>query len=52
MTKDKFVHIATFGCQMNEHDSERMAGLLLSDGFCPTEDIERADKYLQDEKIK
>ena len=36
-------HIRTFGCQMNEHDSERLAGLLLADGLVPTPDIERAD---------
>ena len=27
--------IRTFGCQMNEHDSERIAGLLESDGYEP-----------------
>ena len=26
-------HIRTFGCQMNEHDSERLAGLLVADGL-------------------
>ena len=36
-------HIRTYGCQMNEHDSERLAGLLMADGLEPTEDIERAD---------
>jgi tRNA-2-methylthio-N6-dimethylallyladenosine synthase len=30
--------IRTFGCQMNEHDSERIAGLLESDGYVRTED--------------
>src|SRR5439155_6567361 len=30
--------IRTFGCQMNEHDSERIGGLLLSDGMSPTND--------------
>jgi len=30
--------IRTFGCQMNEHDSERIAGLLSADGMTPTDD--------------
>jgi len=30
--------LRTFGCQMNEHDSERIAGLLTADGYVPTED--------------
>ena len=29
--------LRTFGCQMNEHDSERIAGLLTSDGYVSTE---------------
>jgi tRNA-2-methylthio-N6-dimethylallyladenosine synthase len=36
-------HIRTYGCQMNEHDSERLAGLLIADGLVPTDDIEGAD---------
>ena len=35
--------IRTFGCQMNEHDSERLAGLLVADGLEPTDDLEDAD---------
>jgi len=35
--------IRTFGCQMNEHDSERIAGLLESDGMEATDDLESAD---------
>ena len=31
--------IRTFGCQMNEHDSERIAGLLTADGMMPVDDI-------------
>jgi tRNA-2-methylthio-N6-dimethylallyladenosine synthase len=31
--------IRTFGCQMNEHDSERIGGLLMADGMTPTEDV-------------
>ncbi|NCX18473.1 MAG: hypothetical protein EBX15_06970, partial [Acidimicrobiia bacterium] len=29
--------VRTFGCQMNEHDSERIAGLLDHDGLEPAE---------------
>jgi tRNA-2-methylthio-N6-dimethylallyladenosine synthase len=36
-------HIRTFGCQMNEHDSERLAGSLIADGLVPTPDLESAD---------
>ncbi len=35
--------VRTFGCQMNEHDSERIAGLLESDGMVPTESADSAD---------
>ena len=35
--------IETFGCQMNVHDSERMAGLLEQAGFEATEDATDAD---------
>src|SRR5262249_34713234 len=33
----------TFGCQMNEHDSERIAGLLEADGLVPAERPDEAD---------
>jgi tRNA-2-methylthio-N6-dimethylallyladenosine synthase len=36
-------HIRTFGCQMNEHDSERIAGLLAAEGMEPTDDVAAAD---------
>ena len=35
--------IRTFGCQMNEHDSERIAGLFVSDGMVATDDPTKAD---------
>jgi tRNA-2-methylthio-N6-dimethylallyladenosine synthase len=35
--------LRTFGCQMNEHDSERIAGLLTADGYVPTEDAADAE---------
>ena len=34
--------LRTFGCQMNEHDSERIAGLLESDGLVPTDEAAEA----------
>jgi tRNA-2-methylthio-N6-dimethylallyladenosine synthase len=38
----KFI-LETFGCQMNVHDSERIAGLLAQAGYEPTEDEAEAD---------
>ncbi len=35
--------IRTFGCQMNEHDSERLAGLMVADGLEATDDLDQAD---------
>jgi tRNA-2-methylthio-N6-dimethylallyladenosine synthase len=35
--------VRTFGCQMNEHDSERIAGLLEADGLVAADDPETAD---------
>ena len=35
--------VRTFGCQMNEHDSERLAGLLEAQGMVPAQDVEDAD---------
>ena len=35
--------IRTFGCQMNEHDSERLAGMLVADGMQQTDDMQQAD---------
>jgi tRNA-2-methylthio-N6-dimethylallyladenosine synthase len=35
--------LRTFGCQMNAHDSERIAGLLEADGMVMTHDVEDAD---------
>ena len=39
----KTFHITTFGCQMNEHDSEVMAGMLLEKGFEPVKERRDAD---------
>jgi tRNA-2-methylthio-N6-dimethylallyladenosine synthase len=39
-------HIVTYGCQMNDYDSQRLAGLLERDGFYQTQEIEAADLIL------
>ncbi len=36
-------HVRTFGCQMNEHDSEALAGMLLAQGMEPSDDADSAD---------
>jgi tRNA-2-methylthio-N6-dimethylallyladenosine synthase len=36
-------YLRTYGCQMNEHDSERIAGHLVSQGMEPTDDLDAAD---------
>ncbi len=36
-------HLRTFGCQMNVHDSEGIAGLLEADGMVPASDPDTAD---------
>ena len=35
--------VRTYGCQMNEHDSERISGLLEADGYMPAESFDDAD---------
>lgn len=39
-------HLKTFGCQMNEHDSERIAGLFEQDGMVRSIDEDSADVLL------
>lgn len=36
-------HVRTFGCQMNEHDTERIAGLFEADGMTRASDPDAAD---------
>lgn len=40
------VHLETFGCQMNESDSELVRSMLKQEGFVFTDDRERADVVL------
>jgi tRNA-2-methylthio-N6-dimethylallyladenosine synthase len=42
----KRYHVTTFGCQMNEHDSERMKGMLASLGYGEAPAREQADVIL------
>ena len=41
--RGKSYFIRTFGCQMNEHDSERIAGLFEQDGMTATDGYDTAD---------
>ncbi|AEG94552.1 tRNA (N6-isopentenyl adenosine(37)-C2)-methylthiotransferase MiaB [Ramlibacter tataouinensis] len=43
----KKVFIKTFGCQMNEYDSDKMADVMkAAEGYEPTSDVEQADLIL------
>ena len=42
----KRYHVTTFGCQMNEHDSERMKGMLQQLGYTETATKQEADLIL------
>ena len=41
--KGKTFYVKTYGCQMNEHDSENIEGLLESIGFTKNSEMEEAD---------
>ena len=48
--KNKYIgksfHLKTYGCQMNEHDSENIEALLVALGFRKEDDYEKADLVL------
>ncbi|MGG2199733.1 tRNA (N6-isopentenyl adenosine(37)-C2)-methylthiotransferase MiaB [Paenibacillus validus] len=44
--KDKFYLIQTYGCQMNEHDTETIKGMLEQMGYRSTDDRKQADIIL------
>ncbi|HUG24596.1 tRNA (N6-isopentenyl adenosine(37)-C2)-methylthiotransferase MiaB [Piscinibacter sp.] len=47
MNPSKKVFIKTFGCQMNEYDSDKMADVMrAAEGYEPTRDVEQADLIL------
>ena len=39
-------HIETWGCQMNDHDSEKLSGLLMQAGHEPVDSVAEADLVL------
>ncbi len=42
----KTFYLETFGCQMNAHDSEKVVGTLLSEGYCQVPTVEEAELVL------
>ena len=46
MSENKYYNIITYGCQMNEHDSERLAGMLEKMGYQHTDELANADIIL------
>ncbi len=43
---DKTFYLETFGCQMNVHDSEKVIGTLVHEGYRQVERVEQADLIL------
>jgi len=42
----KKAFIQTYGCQMNEHDTYRMVGVLVAEGYTMTENLDEANLVL------
>src|SRR6201982_2706358 len=42
----KTFYLETFGCQMNVHDSEKVVGTLVQEGYLQVESVEQADLIL------
>lgn len=42
----EFYYIYTYGCQMNIHESEKIAGMLIELGYEETTEIEKADVFV------
>ncbi|HTM38296.1 MAG TPA: tRNA (N6-isopentenyl adenosine(37)-C2)-methylthiotransferase MiaB [Terriglobales bacterium] len=45
-TQEKTFYLETFGCQMNAHDSEKVVGTLISEGYRRVETVEEAGLVL------
>ena len=46
VNSDKKFYLETFGCQMNVHDSEKVIGTLISEGYRQVPTVEEADLIL------
>lgn len=46
LATDKKFYIETFGCQMNVHDSEKVIGTLVHEGYAQVDSVEEADLVL------
>lgn len=46
LSTDKKFYIETFGCQMNVHDSEKVIGTLVHEGYAQVDSVEDADLVL------
>ena len=46
MSGEKTFYLETFGCQMNVHDSEKVIGTLVHEGYRQVEAVEQADLIL------
>ena len=46
MSAEKTFYLETFGCQMNVHDSEKVVGTLVQEGYRQVESVEAADLIL------
>jgi tRNA-2-methylthio-N6-dimethylallyladenosine synthase len=46
MSEEKTFYLETFGCQMNVHDSEKVIGTLVHEGYRQVESVEKADLIL------
>src|SRR5499433_591377 len=45
-SSDKTFYLETFGCQMNVHDSEKVIGTLVQQGYAQVDTVESADLVL------
>src|SRR5947199_7088463 len=43
---EKKIYLETFGCQMNVHDSEKVIGTLIHEGYAQVQTVEEADLVL------